>query len=197
MPLRNAHQHASTTSSSSTVETIDLVGGGGVGGGQGQGKKGRKRRKQQQGSNSVDERVGGGHGVAGGQGTGPEQQGSGEKMTKRMKWWMVPRNWNADRPDSGGEQTREAWVGPKKQLKRYGKKMWVDPSRIQGGSYVFAKVKQAGHEVWPVAKWHTPNTAIMDTPRKRAMRDIKVLGDDGNGNMCLSQWLENFSPVKG
>jgi hypothetical protein len=182
MPLRNAHQPASTTSSSSYV---DLMGGGvGTIGGQGQQKKvaqkGRKRTANQQGYNSVVAKVG----------------GSGKKKTQRTRdeLWGKPKNWNADRPSDGGGQTQEAWVGPMKYLKLLGKKMWVDPLRIQGGNYVFAKVKRAGDEdEWPEAKWHTPNTAISDTPLKNALKDIKVVS--GDGNLRLSEWLKIVSPV--
>jgi hypothetical protein len=152
-PLRNAHQrHASTTSSSSSIETIDYMGGGvGTTGGQGQVKKvaqkGRKRTAKQQGSNSVIAKV-----------------GSDKKKTQRRKEEL-----------GGGEQTWEDLVRPKKALKVYGKTMLVDPSRIQGGSFVVAKIKKAGDEVGPT----------------RAMEDFNVLGN-GNGHLLYSEWLQKF-----
>jgi hypothetical protein len=66
-------------------------------------------------------------------------------------------------------------VRPKKALKVYGKTMLVDPSRIQGGSFVVAKIKKAGDEVGPT----------------RAMEDFNVLGN-GNGHLLYSEWLQKF-----
>jgi hypothetical protein len=120
-----------------------------------------------------------------------------KKRRKRTNYWLCPRDWHAERPTSGGDETREAWVGHPV----LGKRMWVDPSRIGDGNFVWARVKKKedGHtdgdkgEVWPEARWHTPNTAIRDTSRRKAKNDIKIF-DEGHpvALIPLTEWLNSL-----
>jgi hypothetical protein len=114
-----------------------------------------------------------------------------KKKRKREKQWLCRWDWHAERPTSEGDQILEARIG----RSVLGKKMWVDPSRIPNGNYVWARVKDAGEkgDVWPEATWHTPNGAIRDTPGKRSRENIKIFsGGHTAPHITLWEWLNSL-----